>query len=178
MFRDSLNAAHTAGDRGTSWCVHVLSVMKGYQAILNCTDTLENSFEPQLKSAFEMFMQKQYKDNRPCFLLRTWGSKNTYFVLCPDSVASAHGVSRHSTCTIHQATSSQHCVYCSDVLCRKTKNKKKALVNGKTRAGICCHLQLLFESLQLSEDMDVIPQDVSDEEIDQEGTNQEFFFQL
>jgi hypothetical protein len=167
MFSDSLNIVHTVDENCIGWCVHVLSVMKAYEAFLQCIDTFEHRSDRTSLCAFQKFMQTQFRSTEPCVLLRSWGSKSTYSVLCDPSDEMEHAVSRHSTCVVQQVQPRKCYIFCSNVKCRKTKNKKIVLLENKNKASPCCHIRMLLPFVHAeSPDVEIVDEDSSDDEVE------------
>jgi hypothetical protein len=152
MFSDSMNLLHGVDEISLPWCVHLLSVIQAYEAVLHTLDTLDCPDEQASRNltAFQSFILKHYMKTSPCTLLRSWGSKLTYFVFCEEEKANAEGVSRHATCIIHNSSRPRHScfVYCSNVKCRKGKNKKLKTFD---RNAVCCHINTLLDCMPSNE---------------------------
>lgn len=147
-FNDSVNLLRDLNGAENPWCVHVLSVMKAYECILLSQDASERDVLPSSNipvSTFQTFVQQSYNDRRTCISIRMWGEKSSFLVLAPEANAYSENVPVHSVCVIRHVSPSLRLVSCSNVTCRKGKNKK--VKKNKITSDTCCHLRHLLETL-------------------------------
>ncbi len=153
-FNDSLTLLResNSSEGPGPWCVHVLSVMKAYECVLRTLEAREGEVERSTltnvqMSAFQAFILRSYNDRRTCVPIRTWGIKAASLVIAPDLDAYSENVPPHAICTVRQISSTLKLISCSNVSCRKGKNKK--VKQSKIPSEVCCHLRHLLETQAL-----------------------------
>ncbi len=146
-FNDSVNLLRDLNQAESPWCVHILSVMKAYECILVSQEARERDVLPSINipvSTFQEFIQRCYNDRRTCIAIRMWGEKSSFLVLAPEATAYSENVPTHSVCVIRNVSPSLRLISCSNVTCRKGKNKK--VKKNKITSDTCCHLRHLLET--------------------------------
>ena len=156
-FNDSVSLLRDLDRHESPWCVHILSMMKAYECILTAQESSERDTVTPADmfslSTFQIFVRRSYNDQRTCVLIRTWGGKSSYLVLAPLSHAYAENVPQNSICIIRNISTTLRLISCSNVTCRKGKNKK--IKKDKVASHTCCHLRHLLESISSTADQSI-----------------------